>query len=135
MNRNGNRTVNPHPETPVAGPRARVTFASPDGQTEIAVVSEGLKRWPPHDGRVAVVRLRPKPNTRIRILDDGRVEIIFRNSEVLGLLYAINACEKDGFVYELPVATHKSPQRRRYWQERNQDRVRRAQAANLVGQR
>jgi hypothetical protein len=105
----------------------RITFLSPDRQVEIAVVSEGgLKRWPPHDGRVAVMRLQPQPNTRIRSLDDGRLEVVFRHSEVLGLLFALNASERHGFVYELPKKVmHKSAETRRYWEKINEARIRR----------
>jgi len=102
----------------------RITFLSTDGQTEIAVVGEGgLKRWPPHDGLVAVVRFRPRPNTRIRCLDDGRMEVVFRHAEILGLLYALNACERDGFIYHLPKAAHKTARQRRRWQRINEERI------------
>lgn len=104
----------------------KITFVSTDGQTEISVVGdEGLKRWPPHRGKVAVMRLRPIPHTRIRMLDDGRIEIVFRHSETLGLLYALNACECSGFLYELPKkATHKSAEQRARWHRINEERVR-----------
>jgi len=52
------------------------------------------------------------------------MEIVWRHSEILGILYALNPCESGGFLYELPRATHKSARRRRYWQWRNEERVR-----------
>ena len=111
-----------------ASEHRRITFRSPDRQTEIAVVSEGgLRRWPPHDGKVAVVRLRPQKHTRIRVLPDGRLEVVFRHSEILGLLYALNACETGGFLYELPKANHKSAKQREMWQRINEERLCRRQ--------
>lgn len=120
-----NQTNKPHHQ-PSADSDRRKTFVSADGQTEISVVGdEGLKRWPPHKGKVAVVRLRPEANTRIRTLSDGRTECVFRHSEILGLLYALNACECGGFVYELPKkVTHKSAEQRARWRQINEDRFR-----------
>jgi len=127
--------MNKHPKTPsIPGDESnnqdrRITFLSTDGQTEIAVVGErGLKRWPPHEGQVAVVRFRPRPNTRIRCLDDGRTEVVFRHSEILGLLYALNACERDGFLYDLPRAPHKTARQRRHWERINKERILRNRA-------
>ena len=124
-NRNNNK-IHPHHKDS-ADPHRQITFLSPDGQIEIAVVSEGgLKRWPPHDGKVAVMRVQARPHTRVRRLNDGRTEIVFRHAEVMGLLYALNACEQRGFVYEMPrKTTHKSERCRRYWEAKNAERVHR----------
>lgn len=79
------------------------------------------------------MRLRPAPNTRFRHLKDGRVELVFRHSEVIGLLYALNACERDGFVYSMPPKiAHKSASRRLYWHRKNEERLRRLRSAKAA---
>lgn len=98
-----------------------VNFASNDGLVE--VVTTAGKKYPQHDYKVVVLRLRPEPGTRVLRLDDGSsgVEVLLTHVEVVRHLQALNAADpKGGYTWrDIP---EKPASRKEFWKRINSAR-------------
>jgi len=99
----------------------RVNFVSEDGLVEIATTPG--KKYPQHEYKVVVLRLRPQPGTRVLRLDDGScgVEILMTHVEVAEHLRALNAADGKA-QYRWREIPEKPRYRREFWRRINDQR-------------
>ena len=102
-------------------PGEKTNYASEDGLVEI-ITTRGRK-FPQHSYEVVVLRLRPKPGTRILQLADGSggVEILLTHVEVAEHLRALNAADGKA-QYRWQDIPEKPRARRDFWQRINAQR-------------
>jgi hypothetical protein len=70
--------------------KPKVYYRCPKGLVTVIQKSTGLLRCPPSKYPCALFILRPKANTRVQRLPDGRIEFMARFGEIRALLYAID---------------------------------------------
>jgi hypothetical protein len=97
-------------------------YTSPDGLIAIRVLDHP-KHWPAHDYKCVVVRAKPRPHERVRVLTDGTIETMYTKCELLSLVLAFQAVDPDfGVEFTRPMQ-NKPEVRKEKWKHINQKRI------------
>ena len=109
---------------PQRHPEEQINYRSGDGLVEI-VTTPGRK-FPQHDYRIVVLRLRPQAGTRILQLEDGSggVEVLLSHLEVAAHLRSLNQADPKGN-YTWRDIPEKPKARKEHWKKINAQRHRR----------
>ena len=97
---------------------------STDSIVEI-VITNNDQRYPRHNYKTAIMRMRPVAHTRCRLEKDGSITLMPNFSDIRGLLQAIQACDPT-FQFEISQTAKDKPEARKqyHWQQ-NQVRIER----------
>ena len=108
----------PENQRPKQQPGEKTNYTSEDGLVEI-ITTRGRK-FPRHSYEVVVLRLRPKPGTRVVELTDGSggIEVLLTHREVAEHLRGLNAAD-DNARYRWRQIPEKPRARREFWRRIN----------------
>jgi hypothetical protein len=97
-------------------------YTSPDGLITIRIL-DNPKRWPQHDYKCVVVRAKPHPHERVRVLDDGTIEAMYTKQDLLFLVLAFQKADPDFGVQFTQPMENKPEHRKAKWKQINRRRI------------